>query len=92
MYPGNATHVPGRFRKQVGLFINAVLTRVILQRAKNKTLTIFILSHTADPQLAQQHKAIWQAFKCQVWHGDGQYALPAVQLLQELQNGKKIIP
>lgn len=52
-------------------------------------LTLFILLHTADPWLAQQHKAICQAFKCQVWHGDVQYALPAVQLLQELQSGKK---
>lgn len=52
-------------------------------------LTLFILLHTADPWLEQQHKAICQAFKCQVWHGDVQYALPAVQLLQELQSGKK---
>lgn len=62
---------------------------MILQGAKNKTLTIFIPLQTADPWLAQQHKAIWQPFKCQVWHGDGQYAPPAVQLLQELQNGRK---
>jgi len=48
-YPGNATQVPGRFRKQVGFFLNAVLTRAVLQRAKNKMLTIFILLHTADP-------------------------------------------
>lgn len=43
-----------------------------------------------DPWLAQQHEAIWQTFKCQAWHGDGQYALPAALLLQEQQNVSSI--